>query len=345
MAGSAVAERSGLWRSRWAAIGAAVAVSLGAGGIFVAQASSGGSGSVFVPWVPCRLVDTRSGIGLPVGSITAGSTNTVTARGDSGQCVGLPAEATALSVNVTSVGATEWTYLTLFPADASRPNASHLNPSADEDVTSNGLEVALSAGGAFEVYNYAGSLDLVIDVLGVYVPGSGGAPGPVGPPGPQGPAGPQGERGPQGPGGPQGPQGPQGEQGPQGPQGPTGPQGPQGPAGPPGPQGEQGPTGPQGPQGPAGPTYVINAVFAGDGTSLVSDVPSGASLTVTRQSAGNYRVVISGMGSGCPVPQATALTQTFVWIGVLSCGSGSATATLLTGNNLDSAFALTVVGS
>ena len=30
-----------LWRSRWAAIGAAVAVSLGAGGIFVAQAAPG----------------------------------------------------------------------------------------------------------------------------------------------------------------------------------------------------------------------------------------------------------------------------------------------------------------
>ena len=38
----------GLWRSRWAAVGAAVAVSLGAGGLFVAQAAPGPSESTIV---------------------------------------------------------------------------------------------------------------------------------------------------------------------------------------------------------------------------------------------------------------------------------------------------------
>ncbi len=43
-------------RSRWAAIGAAVAVSLGGGAVFVANAVVGGS--TFVPIEPCRLLDT-----------------------------------------------------------------------------------------------------------------------------------------------------------------------------------------------------------------------------------------------------------------------------------------------
>ena len=42
-------SRRGMWRSRWAAIGAAVAVSLGAGGLFVAQATPGPAESTVVP--------------------------------------------------------------------------------------------------------------------------------------------------------------------------------------------------------------------------------------------------------------------------------------------------------
>ncbi len=46
-----------MWRSRWAAIGAAVAVSLGAGGIFFAEAASPPSSVVLV--APVRILDTR----------------------------------------------------------------------------------------------------------------------------------------------------------------------------------------------------------------------------------------------------------------------------------------------
>ena len=53
---------SGVLRVRWAAIGAAVAVSLGAGGIGIVNATiSSGSKAVYVPIEPCRLADTRTG--------------------------------------------------------------------------------------------------------------------------------------------------------------------------------------------------------------------------------------------------------------------------------------------
>ena len=50
------------WRSRWAAIGAAVAVSLGAGGVFFADAASPPSSVVMVE--PARILDTRDPVNV-----------------------------------------------------------------------------------------------------------------------------------------------------------------------------------------------------------------------------------------------------------------------------------------
>ncbi len=47
-------------RSRWAAIGAAVAVTVGAGGVLTTSAASSEAGSLFVPITPCRLIDTEA---------------------------------------------------------------------------------------------------------------------------------------------------------------------------------------------------------------------------------------------------------------------------------------------
>ena len=46
-------------RTRWAAVGAAIAVTLGAGAVFTASAAESGTASALVPIVPVRLLDTR----------------------------------------------------------------------------------------------------------------------------------------------------------------------------------------------------------------------------------------------------------------------------------------------
>ncbi len=46
-------------RSRWAAVGAAVAVTLGAGGIGLVSATSPADAVAYVPITPCRVADTR----------------------------------------------------------------------------------------------------------------------------------------------------------------------------------------------------------------------------------------------------------------------------------------------
>jgi hypothetical protein len=58
-------------RTRWAAIGAAVAVSFGGGAIFVANAGVSNNATSFVPIKPCRLLDTRTStqVGARLGRI------------------------------------------------------------------------------------------------------------------------------------------------------------------------------------------------------------------------------------------------------------------------------------
>jgi hypothetical protein len=60
--------------------------------------------------------------------------------------------------------------------------------------------VALGTNGKIDVFNAAGSVDVVADLAGYYTVG-GGLPGPPGPAGPSGPAGPPGQPGQPGPGG------------------------------------------------------------------------------------------------------------------------------------------------
>lgn len=136
------------------------------------QSVGAGSGtqSSFVPITPCRLADTR--VQTPVGTratpIGAGETVTLQVTGSNGQCI-LPADATGIASNVTVVNPTAASYLTVFPADAAQPLASNLNWTAASSATPNQVTVALSATGAVKVFNNAGTIDVVVDIVGYYV--------------------------------------------------------------------------------------------------------------------------------------------------------------------------------
>ncbi len=183
---------------------ALAAATMSAVGVFQEVVAGGGAGSLFVPIVPCRLVDTRPGVDtvgprqVPIGP---GQTVQWTVWGTNGRCT-IPNSASAIATNVVAVNPTADTYVTVFPADAiPRPTASNLNLRASAPPTPNQVTVALSAEGAIAVYNNGGTIDIVVDVVGYYEPATGGG---IGPQGPQGPAGPQGLQGPVGPPGPSG---------------------------------------------------------------------------------------------------------------------------------------------
>ena len=148
-----------------------------------------GTASSFVPIVPCRLADTRPGsdhVGTVAAAIGAGQTAIFAIWGTNGNCT-IPSNATAIATNVTAVNANAASYLTIYPADANpRPSASNLNYFNGSPPTPNQVTVALSASGAIGAYNNAGSVDIIIDIVGYYQPGGQGTQGIQGAPGPRG---------------------------------------------------------------------------------------------------------------------------------------------------------------
>jgi hypothetical protein len=162
---------SKLTRSRWAAIGAAVAVTLGAGGIGLVNATSPAGASTLVSITPCRLVDTRpapENVGPKISPLGPTEILTVAAHGDNGNCTGIPSSATGLSLNVTAVGATAPTFLTIWATGDPQPEASSLNPVPGAPPTPNAVVAGLSAGGQFDIYNLQGSVNVIVDVNGYY---------------------------------------------------------------------------------------------------------------------------------------------------------------------------------
>ena len=203
----------GLWRSRWAAIGAAVAVTLGGGGIFVAQAASSPASSV-ITIDPVRILDTRTDVGL-AGPFVSAVSQKLQVTG-----AAVPVAATGVLLNVTVVAPTASGFVAIRPGDATgAPSTSSLNFDAGA-VVPNAVQVGLPTTGAnagqiditYDAYGVAGPwTEMLIDVVGYLLPGGGGETGPAGATGPKGDTGATGEDG------ADGEQGPQGEPGPAGP--------------------------------------------------------------------------------------------------------------------------------
>ena len=115
------------------------------------------------PGVSANQCNSGSGAHGPLGpgvarSITAGVTGShVPATGVS-----------AVVVNLTAIAPTVSTFLTVYPSSGALPSTSNITPAAGK-VIANLVEVALSPGGQFNVFNAAGTTNVAIDIEG-YVP-------------------------------------------------------------------------------------------------------------------------------------------------------------------------------
>lgn len=163
-------EKKSNHRARWAAFGAAVAVSLGAGSIGLVSATAPEGAAAYQAINPCRLADTRpdSNVGPYAAPLGADQIYTFDGWGDVPGVCDLPTGTTALQLNVTAVNATQLTNLRFFPTGSEVPTASNLNPAPNQPPTPNAVTVTLNSEGKFDVFNRFGSVDLVIDVAGVY---------------------------------------------------------------------------------------------------------------------------------------------------------------------------------
>jgi hypothetical protein len=182
-------------RTRWAAIGAAVAVTLGAGIGVVGATSS--APSTFVAATPVRILDTRTGVGLSGPLVSAVGRDlqvTGVVPTTDGSAIVVPVGATAVSLNVTVVDPSAAGFLAVRPTGTpGAPRTSSLNFGA-RAVVPNAVTVALPADGRiqliYDAYGVVGpTTQVLVDVVGYFVAGGGGG-GPAGPAGPVGPAGP-----------------------------------------------------------------------------------------------------------------------------------------------------------
>ena len=127
------------------------------------------------PLPPARILDTRIGLGGVTGRLGPGGTLSMLVAGSGG----VPSTGfDAVVVNVTVTDTTSPGFLTVYPQEDPRPNASNLNWVAGQTVA-NLVQVAVRGSGRLTLYNAAGYADVVVDVSG-YVPATTTAPGPDG---------------------------------------------------------------------------------------------------------------------------------------------------------------------
>ncbi len=165
----------------WAATSALLAVTatLIVTSAWSADAAPGDLDSTYVPTPGCRAFDYRPApnqVGPKPTPLGAGEAYTQQITGNVGDCVGplaIPADAVAVAMNVTAVGATAQTNLRLYPADLTDvPTLSNLNVTAGQAPFPNKVDVTLSPGGAIKIFNQNGSVFVIGDIVGYYTKSS-----------------------------------------------------------------------------------------------------------------------------------------------------------------------------
>jgi surface antigen len=121
------------------------------------------TGADHVAVTPARLVDTRSGLGAPVGPVAAGGTIRVPVLGRGGvPTVGV----SAVSVTMAAVAPVAATAVTAYPTGVARPGSPNLTVPAAR-TRANWVVVPVGADGSITVHTSTAS-NLVLDVQGYF---------------------------------------------------------------------------------------------------------------------------------------------------------------------------------
>ena len=124
--------------------------------------------SVYTAVTPVRLLDTRN-----TGPTLGGGSSLNLAIGGIGK---VPANATAVVLNVTAVDQSAAGFFIVYPTGVARPLASNLNFVAHVTVP-NLVTVGLGSGGQVTIFNGVGTANAVVDLEGYYAPSAGGTAG------------------------------------------------------------------------------------------------------------------------------------------------------------------------
>ena len=122
------------------------------------------SDSGIVPITPERVLDTRFGIGIRGGAMTAEETIDV-------DLSGVVQNAVAAVMNVTSTESSNTSFVTVWEQGASQPPISNLNTEPGQD-TPNLVISKISKDDQVSIYNHAGTTHLIVDVVAYFLPDS-----------------------------------------------------------------------------------------------------------------------------------------------------------------------------
>jgi hypothetical protein len=123
--------------------------------------SPGDVGTLFRSLSPARILDTRVGLGWG-GKLGAGTANVdVTGVG------GVPEGAKGVVLNTTVTQPTAAGFITVYPSNTARPNASNLNFAPGQTVP-NLVMVKVPPNGIVNVFNAAGQTHVIFDVVGYF---------------------------------------------------------------------------------------------------------------------------------------------------------------------------------
>lgn len=134
-----------------------------------------GTGAGYTPTRACRVLDTRNGSSTcpgagPLRRGPLGPGQTLRVRVLSGAGIPAAAKGGAVALNLTAVGATAGTWLTVWADGTPRPATSNLNPAPNQVPRPNVAVVPVPASGYIDVYNAGGRVNLIIDSVGWFGP-------------------------------------------------------------------------------------------------------------------------------------------------------------------------------
>ncbi|MEU9142705.1 peptidoglycan recognition protein [Streptomyces sp. NPDC048349] len=132
--------------------------------------TSNGEGATQTNFGPKRLMDTRTGTGVPAGPVGTGGVVTLPVAGVDG----IPATGVkAVVLNVTATNPTQPSFVSVYPSGTPRSSASNLNFTPGQTIPN--LVVVPVVDGKVSFYNNQGTVDLIADITGYFSDSATGA--------------------------------------------------------------------------------------------------------------------------------------------------------------------------
>jgi hypothetical protein len=118
--------------------------------------------AAYLPLTPVRVMDTRTGLGASLAPVGAGHDVVL----ELGERLPSEVEVSGVVLNVTAAAPSAHSFVTVYPADRARPDASNLNTAPGENVP-NAVIVRPDPAGRVVLHNERGTTHLVVDLVGL----------------------------------------------------------------------------------------------------------------------------------------------------------------------------------